>query len=508
MSAADEPLATVEDLVALAAAPQIRRHRRNRARLSLHRRQRGDAAGKPAHPYRGRAPDRPAADHPRPRRRRRHGPHPDRGAPRGRLYLRHALLSSGAALAEAALDLGFYLSMSGIAAFPKSPGRCATSSRPPRWTASWWKPTAPTLRRRPIAASATNRPIPPIPRESGPRSSAWTTPTSPRRPQANFDRLFCKAAQPTRPPPDGRAALHHPWLRLVRRRAAAGRALGRLRPGEPAKPPPPLFAAGRAREPTSGTTRVLIDTSPDLRAQLLDAGVGRAGRGGLHPCPCRPCARHRRPADDRLQHASDACRSGPMAPRRTAFSPLRLCLRPARGLALSADPRPAHDRRRRDDRRRRRRDHAARRSRSDHGSIDALGFRIGDVAYLPDVADIPEAAWPALEGLDCWILDALRRTPHPTTRIWHDSLEWIARAAPRRAVLTNMHIDLDYATVRPRPRTMSRRPMTAWSSLMTSRPWPQVLLATYLPAEASAASTSTKARPCSALLESSCRSFW
>jgi phosphoribosyl 1,2-cyclic phosphodiesterase len=45
-----------------------------------------------------------------------------------------------------------------------------------------------------------------------------------------------------------------------------------------------------------------------------------------------------------------------------------------------------------------------------HGSIDALGFRIGDLAYLPDVSDIPEGAWPMLEDLDCWVLDAL--APH------------------------------------------------------------------------------------------------
>ena len=82
-----------------------------------------------------------------------------------------------------------------------------------------------------------------------------------------------------------------------------------------------------------------------------------------------------------------------------------------------------------------------------HGSIDALGFRIGDLAYLPDVAQIYDDAWDALQGLDCWILDALRYTPHPTHAHLAQSLEWIARMAPRRAVLTNMHVDLDYATV-------------------------------------------------------------
>jgi phosphoribosyl 1,2-cyclic phosphate phosphodiesterase len=79
--------------------------------------------------------------------------------------------------------------------------------------------------------------------------------------------------------------------------------------------------------------------------------------------------------------------------------------------------------------------------------MDALGFRIGDVAYLPDVVEIPEAAWQRLQGLDCWIVDALRRDPHPTHAHLDKTLDWIAQLAPRRAVLTNMHNDLDYRTL-------------------------------------------------------------
>lgn len=82
-----------------------------------------------------------------------------------------------------------------------------------------------------------------------------------------------------------------------------------------------------------------------------------------------------------------------------------------------------------------------------HGSIDALGFRMHGVLYMPDVSDIPEAVWPRLQGLKCWILDALRRAPHPTHAHLERSLEWIERAAPETAVLTNMHIDLDYRTL-------------------------------------------------------------
>ncbi|RYH09499.1 MBL fold metallo-hydrolase [Tropicimonas sp. IMCC6043] len=82
-----------------------------------------------------------------------------------------------------------------------------------------------------------------------------------------------------------------------------------------------------------------------------------------------------------------------------------------------------------------------------HGSIRALGFRIADLVYMPDVNEIPETAWPLLEGLDCWILDALRYKPHPSHAHLDLALDWIARARPHRAVVTNMHIDMDYDTV-------------------------------------------------------------
>ncbi|MEO0918974.1 MAG: MBL fold metallo-hydrolase, partial [Pseudomonadota bacterium] len=73
--------------------------------------------------------------------------------------------------------------------------------------------------------------------------------------------------------------------------------------------------------------------------------------------------------------------------------------------------------------------------------------RVKDVAYLPDVAEIYDDAWSSLADLDIWIVDALRRTPHPTHAHLERALEWIAHAAPKRAVLTNMHIDLDYQTL-------------------------------------------------------------
>jgi phosphoribosyl 1,2-cyclic phosphate phosphodiesterase len=83
----------------------------------------------------------------------------------------------------------------------------------------------------------------------------------------------------------------------------------------------------------------------------------------------------------------------------------------------------------------------------EHGNIPALGFRIADLAYLPDVSAIPDAIWPQLANLHIWIVDALRRKPHPTHAHLARTLEWIARVQPRQSIITNMHIDMDYATL-------------------------------------------------------------
>jgi phosphoribosyl 1,2-cyclic phosphate phosphodiesterase len=83
-----------------------------------------------------------------------------------------------------------------------------------------------------------------------------------------------------------------------------------------------------------------------------------------------------------------------------------------------------------------------------HGNINALGFRVGNMAYTPDLSDIPAKAASCLMGLDLWVVDALRRTPHPSHFSLSETLGWIERLKPRRAILTNMHIDLDFATLR------------------------------------------------------------
>lgn len=84
----------------------------------------------------------------------------------------------------------------------------------------------------------------------------------------------------------------------------------------------------------------------------------------------------------------------------------------------------------------------------EHGDISALGFRFGDIAYTPDLNAIPEESLPWLDGLDVWIVDALKPTPHPSHFSLDDALAWIDRVKPRRAILTNMHVDLDYETLR------------------------------------------------------------
>jgi phosphoribosyl 1,2-cyclic phosphate phosphodiesterase len=195
-----------------------------------------------------------------------------------------------------------------------------------------------------------------------------------------------------------------------------------------------------------GETAILVDASPDLRQQLLDAGVGRLDAVVFTHAQ----ADHVHGLDDlrmivfnmraRLPVWADGPTSNDLLnrfgyafvqPEGSAYPPI-LDLHSIEGdVTIDGAGGPV----------------TLRPFEVTHGGIDALGFRIGDLAYLPDVSDIPPAAWPVLEGLDCWVLDALRRKPHPSHAHLERSLDWIARAAPRRAVLTNMHVDLDYRTV-------------------------------------------------------------
>ncbi len=84
----------------------------------------------------------------------------------------------------------------------------------------------------------------------------------------------------------------------------------------------------------------------------------------------------------------------------------------------------------------------------DHGGVRSVGYRFGDVAYSSDVVHLDDRAFEALAGLDVWIVDALRYQPHPTHAHLERTLEWIERLKPRRAILTNLHIDLDYEVLK------------------------------------------------------------
>ncbi len=196
----------------------------------------------------------------------------------------------------------------------------------------------------------------------------------------------------------------------------------------------------------NGTTRALIDTGPDLREQLLSADVSELdGVAYTHPH-----ADHVHGVDDlrvvvyNLKQRLKVYADGPTAnaliarfgyvfvqPEGSAYPPI-LDLHNIDGPVTISGAGG---------------DMLLEPFRVKHGRIDSLGFRIGGLAYLPDVSDMYEESWAAVQGLDIWVLDALRREPHPTHSHLAQSLDWIAKAAPKRAVLTNMHIDLDYEAV-------------------------------------------------------------
>ena len=200
------------------------------------------------------------------------------------------------------------------------------------------------------------------------------------------------------------------------------------------------------RETDQGVTRVLIDTSPDMRDQLIDAGVG-ALDGVLYT---HSHADHVHGVDDlrmvvfnmreRVNVWADQTTCDALLdrfgyvfiqPEGSSYPPilnLNLLNGPVRitGLGGEITFTPFE---------------------VGHGRIDALGFRIKDLVYLPDVSAMNNAAWDVLSGANCWVLDALRREPHPTHSHLEQSLEWIEKSGVPNAVLTNMHIDLDYETV-------------------------------------------------------------
>lgn len=84
----------------------------------------------------------------------------------------------------------------------------------------------------------------------------------------------------------------------------------------------------------------------------------------------------------------------------------------------------------------------------DHGLINSLGFKVGNFAYSTDVCRLTPDVLESLKGIDTWIVDCLRREPHTTHAHLDLTLEWIRYVKPRRAILTHMSPHLDYETLR------------------------------------------------------------
>jgi phosphoribosyl 1,2-cyclic phosphate phosphodiesterase len=203
------------------------------------------------------------------------------------------------------------------------------------------------------------------------------------------------------------------------------------------------------RKGPGGVTRVLVDTGPDLREQLLDANVDWLD-GVLYT---HEHADHTHGIDDlrgiflrgrrRVDVYCDDATSRMLMtrfsycfvqPAGSDYPPILNMhgLAPGRPLTIDGKGGPI----------------TALPFTQDHGDIQSLGFRFGAVAYSSDLHDMPDASADALAGLDLWIVDALRYHPHPAHFSVADALAWIERLKPARAVLTNMHTDLDYEALR------------------------------------------------------------
>jgi phosphoribosyl 1,2-cyclic phosphate phosphodiesterase len=82
-----------------------------------------------------------------------------------------------------------------------------------------------------------------------------------------------------------------------------------------------------------------------------------------------------------------------------------------------------------------------------HGIFDVLGFRVGKIAYCTDTNEIPEASWPLLEGLDLLVLDCLRAARHPTHFSISEAINVARRVAARRTLFVHMSHEVDHAAV-------------------------------------------------------------
>jgi len=213
-----------------------------------------------------------------------------------------------------------------------------------------------------------------------------------------------------------------------------------------------LEAAQSVEELVSGeVTRVLIDTSPDLRAQLLAARVGDLDavvfthahadqahgiddvraivyrRGARLPAFMSPATR--REITMRFDYIFQTPEGSSYPPLMTAHDVAGreafTVTGPGGDLTLSLFD-------------------------VEHGPAPCSGVRAGGFAYTPDVSGLDAAAFAALKGSVVWIVDALRDKPHPSHAHLALSLDWLETIRPELGVLTNLHIDLDYQALRAR----------------------------------------------------------
>jgi phosphoribosyl 1,2-cyclic phosphate phosphodiesterase len=201
----------------------------------------------------------------------------------------------------------------------------------------------------------------------------------------------------------------------------------------------------------TGVTRVLIDTSPDLREQLLDAEVDRL-EAVLYT---HEHADHTHGVDDlrglfihnrkRVPVYLDEYTSKSMhsrfgycfaAPPGSEYPPIVRENRMAAGQTVTVEGAGGVI--------------SALPILQEHGDIQSLGFRFGRLAYSCDLIRMPPESLAALADLDVWIVDALRYKPHPSHLSVDETLALIAELKPRRAILTNLHTDLDYDELRGR----------------------------------------------------------
>lgn len=199
------------------------------------------------------------------------------------------------------------------------------------------------------------------------------------------------------------------------------------------------------RRSGGGTTTVLVDTGPDLREQLLSAGT-RHIDGVLYT---HDHADHTHGIDDLRMIAYAMKKRIPVwanAPTRDSLmqrfsycfeTPAGRSYPPILRAHIINGPVPIQI------------DGEGGRVEAtpvlqEHGEITSLGFRVGGLLYSPDISGIPDSSLPLMESLDVWVLDALRYIPHPSHWTVGQALEAVARVKPMRAILTHLHIDLDY----------------------------------------------------------------